>query len=236
MTENFIEKDQATMALADNYLDFLFSLVAPFQHGDVLEIGSGRGNITERTLKNNAQQIDSLTCIEPDPVCIKALKEMSAKYPAKPLIIEGYFPEAAFGSAAFDLIFSFNVLEHIEDDQNALSIATHSLKPKGILFAYVPAFPILYGSMDEVLHHCRRYSKKGLRENFMKCGLNIVELRYYNFIGFWGWFINNRIFRIKEQKNAQVKLFDKLLPLQTMLEKRVEPLVGQNLLIIGEKV
>jgi hypothetical protein len=54
-------------------------------------------------------------------------------------------------------------------------------------------------------------------------------------MGFWGWFINNRILRIKEQKNSQVKLFDKLLPLQNKIEKKLEPFWGQNLLIIGKK-
>ena len=151
MTENFIEKDQATMALADNYLDFLFSLVAPFQHGDILEIGSGRGNITEMTLKNKARQIESLTCIEPDAKCMSALRIMSEKYGTKTCILEGFFPEVIPENRTFDLIYSFNVLEHIEDDQNALNTAVKLLKPDGVLFAYVPACPVLYGSMDRKL-------------------------------------------------------------------------------------
>jgi SAM-dependent methyltransferase len=235
MTEDFIERDQAIMSLANNYLNFLFSLVAPYQHGDILEIGSGRGNITEMTLKNNALQIKSVSCIEPDAKCIITLKKMSEKYSTETSILEGYFPEVIPDNCNFDLIYSFNVLEHIQDDQNAINTAVDYLKPNGILFAYVPAFPILYGSMDRILRHYRRYSKKDIRHKFHKSGLKIIESRYYNFMGFWGWLINNRILKINEQKNSQVKLFDRLLPLQIKIEKKLEPFIGQNLLIIGKK-
>lgn len=223
------------MSVAYNYLRFLFSLVAPFQHGDILEIGSGRGNITEMTLKYNVSKIRSMTCIEPDANCINALTKMTEKYRVEISILEGFFPEVISGNDNFDLIYSFNVMEHIEDDQDALITSADLLKPGGVLFAFVPAFPILYGSMDRMLRHFRRYTKKDIRDKFLKSGLKITELRYFNFMGFWGWFINNRILNIKEQKNSQVKLFDKLLPLQVKFERHFEPFVGQNLLIIGKK-
>lgn len=235
MTIDFVEKDQAIMSLANNYLDFLFSLVAPFQRGDVLEIGSGRGNLTEMALKNKSSQIKSISCIEPDPQCINRLRKMSEDYSTETCILEGFFPEVIPDNCIFDLIYSFNVLEHIRDDQNALTKAFNLLKNNGILFAYVPASPTLYGSMDRVLHHYRRYSKKDIKEKFIKSGFTIVELRYYNFIGFFGWFINNKIFKIKEQKTSQVILFDKLLPIQIKIEQRLEPFIGQNLLIVGKK-
>ena len=160
---------------------------------------------------------------------------MSGKYSTGTRILEGLFPEVIPDNCTFDLIYSFNVLEHIEDDQKALTAAVSLLKKNGILFAYVPAFPLLYGSMDRALRHYRRYTKKGIRDKFLKSGLKILELRYYNFMGFWGWLINNRILNIKEQKSNQVKLFDHILPLQIKIEKRLEPFVGQNLLIIGKK-
>jgi len=235
MSDDFIERDQAIMAVAKNYLDFLYSLVAPFQHGDILEIGSGRGNITEMALRNNSRNIKSMTCIEPDMNCINALKKMAENSRFDMRILTGYFPDVIPEGFKFDLIYSFNVLEHIEEDQDALNKAVNLLKPKGILFAFVPAFPVLYGSMDKMLKHFRRYTKKDLQHKFLKSGLKITELRYYNFIGFWGWFINNRIFKIREQKNRQVRLFDKLLPLQIKIEQNLEPFVGQNLLIIGQK-
>jgi len=179
--------------------------------------------------------VKSLTCIEPDAKCIHALKKMSEKYSTEIHILEGLFPGVSLENSAFDLIYSFNVLEHIEDDQEALNTAVDLLKPDGILFTFVPASPVLFGSMDRMLKHYRRYSKKDLRHKFLQSGLKIIELRYYNFMGFWGWFINNRILKIEEQKNSQVKLFNKLLPWQIKIEEKLEPFVGQNLLIIGKK-
>jgi SAM-dependent methyltransferase len=62
----------------------------------------------------------------------------------------------------FDWVYAFNVLEHINDDGQALAEWSTKLKTavESRLLIYVPAFEILFSSMDRQVGHFRRYRKK----------------------------------------------------------------------------
>ena len=62
-----------------------------------------------------------------------------------------------------DTIVCLNVLEHIEDDRATLADFSRVLPPGGHLALLVPAMPALYGTLDEHLHHFRRYDREPLR-------------------------------------------------------------------------
>ena len=53
-----------------------------------------------------------------------------------------------------------NVLEHIEDDAATLQDFAQVLQPGGHLVLLVPAMKALYGTLDEHLHHFRRYDRE----------------------------------------------------------------------------
>ena len=64
-----------------------------------------------------------------------------------------------------------NVLEHIEDDNEALMQAKRILKPGGILVLEIPAGPHLYDIYDKFLRHFRRYNLSGLTNQLQGIGL-----------------------------------------------------------------
>ena len=64
-----------------------------------------------------------------------------------------------------DYIYSLNVLEHIEDDVMALRQWYQKLKPGGRILVYVPAFQLLYSSMDRKVGHFRRYTRRALSKS-----------------------------------------------------------------------
>ncbi len=63
----------------------------------------------------------------------------------------------------FDLVLSFDVFEHIENDQQAAGECFRVLKNDGFLLFSVPAFQWLYSSHDRALEHFRRYNKQTIR-------------------------------------------------------------------------
>lgn len=231
-SDEFVRQDQEIMSYADNYFDYLYKLVKPYLNGKILEIGAGIGNITQRVLTGNYQ---SITCIEPDKNCLKQLESIKSKS-GKPFdIYNEYFPEFV-PDDKFDCIYHFNLLEHINNDIEALKISYQLLNNNGYLCLFVPAFPCLYGSMDIYLKHFRRYGMRNLTDKIQNSGFTIIEKKYSNFIGFFGWFINNRILKIKSQKPAQVYIFDKIiLPIQAKLEKTFHFPFGQNIFIAAKK-
>ena len=55
-----------------------------------------------------------------------------------------------------------NVVEHLPDDLGALTNIRETLAPGGRAIILVPCGPKLYGTLDEVLGHQRRYTHKTL--------------------------------------------------------------------------
>ena len=80
----------------------------------------------------------------------------------------------------FDLICLLDVLEHLTNDAAAL-IALHSrLAPLGRILLTVPAYPMLWSTHDEILHHHRRYRIKQLQRLLTDAGFRIERLSHFN--------------------------------------------------------
>ena len=65
---------------------------------------------------------------------------------------------------AFDVIGAFDVLEHIEDDNEVLLAMHRALRCGGGIVLAVPQHPWLWSKTDEVAHHKRRYRRGELRK------------------------------------------------------------------------
>ncbi|MEJ2745526.1 MAG: class I SAM-dependent methyltransferase [bacterium] len=233
---DFVVEDLSLMDTAVNYNRWLYSLIASWLSGSVLEIGSGIGNITIHIL-NKSKNVELLTCIELNANCCEYLRHQSSLITHKidMDIVNTDFMDMQTTNK-FDAIFSFNVLEHIEDDVAALCKMKDLLYPGGRVLCFVPAIKWLYGSIDKKVGHRRRYSKRDLVKKIVKSGLSISNIRYYNTIGLFGWFLNNRILRIQSQKPKQIALFDKyIFPLQRDIESLVKMPFGQNLFFVAHK-
>ena len=90
-----------------------------------------------------------------------------------------------------------NVLEHVEDDGQALSQMFHALEPGGQVVLLVPQGRWLFGSLDEVLGHHRRYSRVELTDKAREAGFEVVQVRDFNRTTVPGWFVNAVLLRRK---------------------------------------
>jgi SAM-dependent methyltransferase len=82
---------------------------------------------------------------------------------------------------AFDYLFAFEVLEHIEQDVEALTEWSRFLRTHGRLLISVPAHARKYGRSDELVGHIRRYEKKALRKLLEDAGFEQVRIINYGF-------------------------------------------------------
>ncbi len=89
------------------------------------------------------------------------------------------FQKDSILSKKFDLIFLFDVLEHIADEDRFLAALMFYLKPEGKLVINVPAGQWAFSSYDEAAGHVRRYSIRTLNETAGRNGLQTQEWSYW---------------------------------------------------------
>jgi len=78
----------------------------------------------------------------------------------------------------FDCLLAMDVLEHIENDKDALSTWTKQLRPGGHILITVPAFQSLWSYQDIFLGHKRRYTRKEIKQLANSLNLEILYCRY----------------------------------------------------------
>jgi hypothetical protein len=146
--------------------------------------------------------------------------------------MDGIDPERLGGPV--DNIVLLNVLEHIEDDAALLARAARSLRPGGALIVFAPAFAHLYARMDREAGHFRRYSRRALVRLVEQPGLEVVHARYFNAIGFFGWWANKWLASgiHSRSTDVQIRLYDAAIPLLRGAD-RLLPFVGQSLIVAG---
>ncbi|MDR2039932.1 MAG: class I SAM-dependent methyltransferase [Bacteroidales bacterium] len=162
------------MANAVKYNRYLESLIIKYVPKDakVLDIGAGIGTFAKKI----ASKGYSVHCIEPDPKQAGEIQKGGLSASLSVSDIE---------DNSVDFIYSLNVLEHIENDDEILVEWAKKLKPGGLILIYVPAFNVLYSSFDKAVGHFRRYRKKMLKNKVSNAGLQIVKAKYADSIGFF---------------------------------------------------
>lgn len=141
-----------------------------------LEIGCGTGyNLSELSKNNNF----NLTGSE---VYLNGLKYAKSKLPQLNFI-QLDATHIPFHDE-FDIIGSFDVLEHIEEDQKAISGIYQALNKTGYFILTVPQYMFLWSRLDEMVNHKRRYSRIEIRSKLEKSGFKIVFLSSFVFVLF----------------------------------------------------
>ena len=74
----------------------------------------------------------------------------------------------------FDVIGSFDVLEHIEADRIVLSEMYRAVRQGGGILLTVPQHPWLWSQADTFAHHVRRYQAKQLIQKVEQAGFKVL--------------------------------------------------------------
>lgn len=193
----------------------------------VLEFGAGIGSLAQLWAKENSSKP---ICLEIDPNLKKVIQGRGFECYSSLEAIEGQF----------DLIYSSNVLEHIEDDQKVIVQLYQKLKPSGILALYLPAFQCLYSDFDASIGHYRRYEKRELIHKLKSVDFNIEKCEYADSIGFFAWLTtkgNKHDHNTKQSNDGQLKFYDQyIFPISNVLDKfGLKYVFGKNLLAIAKK-
>ncbi|MBI4550079.1 MAG: methyltransferase domain-containing protein [Candidatus Omnitrophica bacterium] len=131
--------------------------------GPVLEVGSGVSPVTEGE--------GFLIYSDMSEEAVRILTRAKAGRRAVALSAT----DIPFKDQSVSVLVSSEVLEHIADDERALSEMTRVLKPGGRLILTVPAHAVYFSYDDHFVKHVRRYSVKALVRTLG--GLGFVDFR-----------------------------------------------------------
>ena len=214
------------MENAQNYTSYIGRLVSstlPLS-GLIIDFGAGDGKQTQKICAPSSRVI----CIESDSRRITELRAM------------GYAVCSSLGELEDQkvaCIFSINCIEHIADDANLIHQFGRVLMHSGQLVLFVPALPMIYSKMDEVVGHYRRYTKRSLQSLLVSNGFEIDTIRYVDCLGVVASFL----FKMRSGASGapsgnSIWVYDRILfPISRVLDIGLKYVIGKNLFVIARK-
>jgi len=192
---------------------------------NVIEFGAGTGALAE-VWRSEFRLYP--TCIEIDPELIRILES------------KGFKTYENINKVQSEILFIYtsNVLEHIEDDVQALINIREKMKQGGRIAIYVPALSMLFSDLDRNVGHFRRYEKKELLHKVKLAGYEIEKCFYNDCIGVLAS-LSLRLFGYKNRTGLGSKksllIYDKYVyPLSIILDRIVfKHIIGKNLFLFA---
>ena len=93
-------------------------------------------------------------------------------------LVQGTAVDLPFADASFDAIAALDILEHLDDDAQAVREIARVLRPGGLLVFTAPAYMFLWSEHDEALNHRRRYVAPQIRALLESAGLEVLKVSY----------------------------------------------------------
>lgn len=146
--------------------DRVLPQIATRSPGKVIEVGCGSGALLRELARRGHDCVGIETSADAREVAGQLLDEFQRAR----ILAAG---ESGWDEQ-FDLLMSFEVLEHIEDDAAALREWVRWLKPGGTAILSVPAHMAMWSPRDAWAGHYRRYAKDQFVELATAAGL-VVE-------------------------------------------------------------
>ena len=139
----------------------------------VLDIGCGPGALISELAGRGYDAYG----VDGSPTALSLGSHLQRRSPR--MILRAMLDEQWKGT--FDLLMSFEVIEHLEDDVGAMREWRQYLKPGGKMILSTPAHPDRWNAADEWAGHVRRYERSQLVRAVEAAGFQVESVECYGF-------------------------------------------------------
>jgi glycosyltransferase involved in cell wall biosynthesis len=206
-----------SLAGTKRFNKWMADTVRPWLGTRVLELGAGIGNMTQHLARGRKTYVAS-------DIDEEHMARLRVRFRGRPNLeirkcdlCEPADFQPLLG--VFDSVVCLNVVEHVEDDLGALRNIFSALKPGGRAIILVPQDQKAYGTLDEVLGHCRRYSEAQLRGRMEAAGFEVECMLHFNRVTRPGWRINGQLLKRRSFSRIQLRVFDALVPVWRRIDR-----------------
>jgi SAM-dependent methyltransferase len=230
---SYVGSELEIFAKATRWKSYFSAVIRPHLGDEVLEVGAGLGATTRILCKKPHRR---WVCLEPDAQLLTQLQAVLAagELPACCQSRLGTLADLA-PDDRYDAIVYLDVLEHISDDRAELASAAAHLKDGGKLVVLSPAHQWLFTPFDRAIGHCRRYSRRTMRDA-VPSSLRCIHLWYLDSVGILAS-LGNRLFLNSGMPTPrQLWVWDKLMvPVSRLLDPLLFHNLGKSILGIWQK-
>ncbi len=199
---------------APRFTGWMADTIRPYMGNRVLEIGAGIGNMTLHLLPRSVYWATDI-----NPAYLDSLERLKINRPYLHVAcLDGTDCNSFPAGETFDTVICLNVVEHLSEDREALRNIWNVLEDGGRAIVLVPNGPQLFGTLDEVLGHCRRYTEEQLIHAGQAAGFQAEKLLKFNRPGVVAWWLNGQVLRRKTFGLGQIRLLNFLTPLFRVMD------------------
>lgn len=199
---------------APRFNQWMADVIRPYVGDRVLEIGAGTGNLSMQLMPRSVYWATDI-----NRHYLDYLLKLRATRPYMRVAFTDAADASTFPAGqSLDTVVCLNVVEHIQDDIGALRNIRNVLSDGGRAIVLVPCGPWLYGTLDEVLGHFRRYTPDELASVCSQAGFQVEQILNFNRPGVPAWWLNCRVLRRKTFGLAQIRMLNLLAPLFRLVD------------------
>jgi glycosyltransferase involved in cell wall biosynthesis len=220
------------LSVARKFNAWMADTIRPFVGERVLEIGAGIGNLTHTLVARKRLYVAS-------DIDDEHIARLQGRFQHRPnvLVRKCDVRETEDFSTLtneIDTVICLNVIEHIDNDLQALKNIHSVLAPGGMAVILVPQGQEIFGSLDIALGHYRRYSQDELRRKMEHAGFVVQEILSFNRISRPAWAISGRVLKRRVLSVRSMAIFDRLVWLWRKID-RLLPWPAVSIVAIGRK-
>jgi SAM-dependent methyltransferase len=134
----------------------------------------------------------------------------------------GLVSRLPFRDGAFNLVAAFDVVEHVDDDDAALSELVRVAAPGSTLLLSAPLHPSRWSSFDELVGHRRRYEPEQLLSKLAGHGLSVAATAVYGMQPRSSWLLDFAVWALTYRRRRAIWWYDRVfLRLGALFQRRL---------------
>jgi SAM-dependent methyltransferase len=146
---------------------------AKLQFSSLIDLGAGSGEMSARLIEQGFAL--QCTAVEPDDRNFRLLEQRYAELPGS-YCLHSSLEQTRVERESFDAVLSTQVLEHILDDESAVSAIYSLLKPSGVAIISVPHPPEIFPNPGHVRPG---YTRDELTSLFERHNFRLISYDYF---------------------------------------------------------
>lgn len=177
--------------------EIIFDVIKKYINNDgkikILDVGCGSG-----LMLSDLEEVGETYGMDMSEDAIRFSREIFSGS-----VKQGALPDnIPYPNSMFDLIIALDVIEHVEQDLEALIALGSKMNESGKAIITVPAYMFMWTNFDVRNEHKRRYTSTEMRFKIEKAGFTIEKITYINTLLFPLAFISRMLNKIKKEADV----------------------------------